>query len=87
MGIISQEYLLPENTTEDELLKLIDTLNNEPTINGILCQLPLPKGIDEQKVIKAISPEKDVDAFLPDNVGHIMRGDYRFLPCTPAGRA
>ncbi len=85
LGIISQEYLLPENTTEDELLKLIDTLNNEPTINGILCQLPLPKGIDEQKVIKAISPEKDVDAFHPQNVGRIMIGDYDFVPCTPAG--
>lgn len=85
LGIISQEYLLPENTTEDELLKLIDTLNNEPSINGILCQLPLPKGIDEQKVIKAISPEKDVDAFHPQNVGRIMIGDYDFVPCTPAG--
>ena len=85
LGIISQEYILPENTTEEELLKLIDTLNSEKTINGILCQLPLPKGIDEQKVIKAISPEKDVDAFHPQNVGRIMIGDFDFVPCTPAG--
>ncbi|MCQ2441028.1 MAG: bifunctional methylenetetrahydrofolate dehydrogenase/methenyltetrahydrofolate cyclohydrolase FolD [Clostridia bacterium] len=85
LGIISQEYILPENTTEKELLKLIDTLNSEKTINGILCQLPLPRGIDEQKVIKAISPEKDVDAFHPQNVGRIMIGDFDFVPCTPAG--
>ncbi len=85
LGIISQEYLLPENTTTEELLELIDTLNHEKTINGILCQLPLPKGIDEQTVINAILPEKDVDAFHPSNVGKIMIGDYDFVPCTPAG--
>ncbi len=85
LGIVSMEYLLPENTTTDELLSLIDTLNNEKTVNGILCQLPLPKGIDEKTVLNAISPEKDVDAFHPVNVGKIMIGDYDFVPCTPAG--
>lgn len=85
LGIISQEYLLPDNTTTDELLSLIDTLNNEKTVNGILCQLPLPKTIDEQTVINAILPQKDVDAFHPFNVGKIMIGDFDFVPCTPAG--
>ena len=85
LGMISQEYILPENTSQEELLKLINTLNNEKTINGILCQLPLPKHIDEQAVIDAISPEKDVDAFHPQNVGRIMTGNYDFVPCTPAG--
>ena len=85
LGIKSIEYLLPEDTTEDELLELINTLNGEKAVNGILCQLPLPKTIDEQKIIKAISPLKDVDAFHPENVGKIMIGDYDFLPCTPAG--
>jgi len=85
LGIISQEYLLPEDTTTEELLELINTLNKEKTVNGILCQLPLPKQIDEQTVIRAISPDKDVDAFHPENVGKIMIGDYDFLPCTPAG--
>lgn len=85
LGIISEEYLLPEDTTTEELLSLIDTLNNEKSVNGILCQLPLPKGIDEQTVINAISPEKDVDAFHPVNVGKIMIGDFDFVPCTPAG--
>ncbi len=85
LGMISQEYILPESTSQEELLKLINTLNNEKTINGILCQLPLPKHIDEQAVIDAISPEKDVDAFHPQNVGRIMTGNYDFVPCTPAG--
>jgi len=85
LGIISQEYLLPEDTSTEELLALIDTLNNEKTINGILCQLPLPKQIDEQTVLRAISPKKDVDAFHPENVGKIMIGDFDFVPCTPAG--
>ncbi len=85
LGMISQEYLLPESTSQDELLALINTLNNEKTINGILCQLPLPHHIDEQAVINAISPEKDVDAFHPQNVGRIMTGNYDFVPCTPAG--
>lgn len=85
LGIISKEYALPENTTQEELLSLINELNNEKSINGILCQLPLPDHLDEQAVINAISPEKDVDAFHPQNVGKIMIGDYDFVPCTPAG--
>ncbi len=85
LGIISQEYLLPATATEEELLALIETLNNEPSINGILCQLPLPKHLDEKTVINAIDPRKDVDAFHPSNVGKIMIGDYDFVPCTPAG--
>ena len=84
-GITSVEYALPETTTREELLKLIDKLNNDPKINGILVQMPLPKGLDEREVINAISPIKDVDAFHPENVGRIMIGDYAFLPCTPAG--
>ena len=82
---MSEEYALPENTSEEELLKLIDELNNRQDISGILCQLPLPKHIDEQAVINAINPNKDVDAFHPVNVGKIMTGDYDFVPCTPAG--
>ncbi|MGI6280275.1 MAG: bifunctional methylenetetrahydrofolate dehydrogenase/methenyltetrahydrofolate cyclohydrolase FolD [Acutalibacteraceae bacterium] len=85
LGIISEEYALPESTTEQELLSLINELNNKKSINGILCQLPLPRHINEKTVIDAISPEKDVDAFHPQNVGKIMIGDYDFVPCTPAG--
>ena len=85
LGFVSEEYLLPENTKTSELLELINVLNNEKSINGILCQLPLPRQIDEQTVINAISPFKDVDAFHPSNVGKIMIGDYDFVPCTPAG--
>ena len=85
LGIISEEYALPETTTQEELLSLIDTLNKKESINGILCQLPLPKHLDETAVINAISPEKDVDAFHPINVGKIMQGDFDFVPCTPAG--
>lgn len=85
LGIISEEYALPENTTQEELLALIDTLNNKESINGILCQLPLPKHLNEEIVINAISAEKDVDAFHPVNVGKIMQGNYDFVPCTPAG--
>lgn len=84
-GIISREYALPEDTGMDELLSLIDGLNADEAVNGILCQLPLPKGLDEKQVIARISPDKDVDAFHAINTGHIMTGDYRFLPCTPAG--
>lgn len=85
LGIISEEYALPENTTEEELLALIDELNNKKSINGILCQLPLPKHLNEKLIINSILPEKDVDAFHPHNVGRIMIGDYDFVPCTPAG--
>lgn len=85
LGIISAEFTLPENYGQDKLLELIKVLNNDPTINGILCQLPLPEGYDEKAIINSIDPIKDVDAFHPINVGHIMTGDYTFLPCTPAG--
>lgn len=84
-GIISEEYALPEDTTMDELLALIKELNAKKSINGILCQLPLPKHLDEKAVIENINPIKDVDAFHAVNTGHIMIGDYSFLPCTPAG--
>ena len=84
-GFASYEYALPEETTEAELLELVDKLNHDDTVNGILVQLPLPKQICEQTVLHAISPAKDVDAFHPENVGHIMIGDFSFLPCTPAG--
>ena len=85
VGFVSEEYALPAETTQEELLALIEELNNKKEINGILCQLPLPKHLDEKAVINAISPIKDVDAFHPSNVGRIMIGDYHFLPCTPAG--
>ncbi|MBQ5334872.1 MAG: bifunctional methylenetetrahydrofolate dehydrogenase/methenyltetrahydrofolate cyclohydrolase FolD [Oscillospiraceae bacterium] len=84
-GFRSYEYALPEETTEAELLELIAKLNADETVNGILVQLPLPKQICEQTILHAISPAKDVDAFHPENVGHIMIGDFNFLPCTPAG--
>lgn len=84
-GILSEEYALPEETTQEELLALVEELNHKDSINGILCQLPLPKQLDEEAVIAAISEKKDVDAFSAVNVGHIMIGDYSFLPCTPAG--
>ena len=85
VGFLSREYALPADTTEEQLLDLIKELNSDKEINGILCQLPLPKGLDEKAVIEAISPLKDVDAFNASNVGKIMIGDYDFLPCTPAG--
>ena len=85
VGFYSEEYALPAETTMEELLDLIDVLNGRDDINGILCQLPLPKHLDEKKVIDYISSSKDVDAFSPVNVGKIMIGDYDFLPCTPAG--
>lgn len=84
-GFQSYEYALPEETTEAELLALIDKLNADSNVDGILVQLPLPKQICEQTILHAISPAKDVDAFHPENVGHIMIGDFNFLPCTPAG--
>lgn len=84
-GIRSEEYALPADTTQEELLALVETLNKKPDVNGILCQLPLPAHLDEKAVIAAIAPKKDVDAFHAVNVGHIMIGDYAFLPCTPAG--
>lgn len=84
-GIYSEEYALSADTSEDELLSLIDKLNKKADIDGILCQLPLPGSIDEKKILLSIDPSKDVDAFHPVNVGKIMIGDYDFLPCTPAG--
>ena len=85
LGIYSEKYLLPAQTTQEELLALVDKLNGKPDIDGILVQLPLPGHLDEKAVIAAISPEKDVDAFHAQNVGKIMIGNYKFLPCTPAG--
>lgn len=85
VGFTSYEYALPEETTEAELLELVEKLNNDDRVNGILVQLPLPKQINENAIINAIRPDKDVDAFHPENVGHIMIGDFSFLPCTPAG--
>ncbi|MBR6581556.1 MAG: bifunctional methylenetetrahydrofolate dehydrogenase/methenyltetrahydrofolate cyclohydrolase FolD [Ruminococcus sp.] len=85
VGFQSFEYALDENTTQEQLLDLVNVLNRDDRVNGILVQLPLPKHIDEKAVINAISPAKDVDAFHPENVGKIMIGEYSFLPCTPAG--
>ena len=85
VGIASHEYALPESTTEAELMNLIDELNANQAIHGILVQLPLPRHISEEKVLLAIDPTKDVDAFHPMNVGHLVAGSYDFLPCTPAG--
>ena len=85
IGIESVAYELPEETTEAELLGIIEKLNNDSKINGILCQLPLPKHIDEDKVINAISPKKDVDGFHPQSVGSLVIGQPGFVSCTPAG--
>lgn len=85
VGIRSEAFELPQQTSENELLNLIDRLNKDKTINGILVQLPLPKHIDEEKILLAISPDKDVDGFHPYNVGSMMIGKDTFLPCTPAG--
>ena len=85
LGIVSEEYVLPESTTEQELLALINTLNNKKSINGILCQLPLPKHIDSDKVIARIRQEKDVDGFHPLNVAALWQKQPCVLPCTPKG--
>lgn len=85
VGFNSYEYALDENTTQEQLLDLINVLNRDDKVNGILVQLPLPSHINEKTVIEAISPAKDVDAFHAVNVGKIMIGEYAFLPCTPAG--
>lgn len=84
-GFYSEKYALPADTTQEELNALVDRLNEDDRISGILCQLPLPKHLDDKEVINRIAPIKDVDAFHPVNVGAIMIGDYNFLPCTPAG--
>lgn len=85
VGMLSHRIYFPEDITEQELLGEIHRINNNPFINGILVQLPLPKHISELKIASAISPLKDVDAFHPENVGKIFLGNYDFLPCTPAG--
>lgn len=85
VGIYSEIIRLPQETTQAELLRQIDVLNGRKEIHGILVQLPLPKQIDERAVIAAIAPEKDVDAFTEGNVGRLLIGDPRFVPCTPAG--
>ena len=84
-GIASTLHRLDTKTTSEELLRLVAELNHDPEIHGILCQLPLPDHIDEQLVLDAVSPDKDVDCFHPDNVGRIAQGRPRFLPCTPHG--
>lgn len=85
VGIKSLEFAMPEETTQDELLELVNKLNADDSVNGILCQLPIPKHIDEKVILNAILPDKDVDAFHPVNAGHIMIGDCVLKPCTPAG--
>ena len=85
IGIDSKAYELPEETTEAELLSLIDSLNQDDSINGILVQLPLPKHMDEYKITQAISPKKDVDGFHEQNVGALQVGSQGFVSCTPAG--
>lgn len=85
VGFHSEEYALSAQTTQEELMALVEKLNKDDSINGILVQLPLPKHLDDKAVIAAIDPKKDVDAFHAENVGKIMIGDYKFLPCTPAG--
>ena len=84
-GIACFDYYLPADTTEEDLLALVEELNQRADVDGILCQLPLPQHITERRVLEAISPDKDVDAFHPENMGRILRGDARFKPCTPAG--
>ncbi len=85
IGIISKEYAMPEETTTDELLKLIDELNADNSVSGILCQMPVPKHIDSTAVLERINPSKDVDCFHPYNVGKLAHGDGVLLPCTPWG--
>ena len=85
VGMADRSLHLPESTTEEELLKIINELNNDKTVHGILVQLPLPKHINEEKVILAINPKKDVDGFHPENVGNLVIGKKSFLPCTPHG--
>ncbi len=85
VGIYSEEYALPADTTQEALIALVQELNSRSDIHGILVQSPLPKGLDEKAVVENIDPRKDVDAFHAVNVGKIMIGDFHFLPCTPAG--
>ena len=85
VGFYGEQINLPADTTQEQLLAVVEELNAREDIHGILCQLPLPRGLDDSAVIAAIDPNKDVDAFHAENVGHIMIGDQHFLPCTPAG--
>ena len=85
VGFYGEQINLPATATQEELLAVVNELNAREDIHGILCQLPLPRGLDDGAVIAAIDPKKDVDAFHAENVGHVMIGDQRFLPCTPAG--
>ena len=86
IGIISREFRLPETTTQDELMKLVRELNDDPTVDGMLVQFPLPKGLDEDAVVKAISPKKDVDGFSKENIGGLLLNEKDcFVSCTPAG--
>ncbi len=85
LGFYSERIDLPETTSQKDLLKLVEKLNNEPKIHGILVQMPLPKHINESEVLYAINPKKDVDGFHPVNVGKLMIGEADYLPCTPAG--
>jgi methylenetetrahydrofolate dehydrogenase (NADP+)/methenyltetrahydrofolate cyclohydrolase len=85
VGICSLEFALSKETSQKELEELVQRLNKDPDVDGILVQSPLPRGLDEKAIVNEIDPQKDVDAFHPVNVGHIMIGDYKLLPCTPAG--
>lgn len=84
-GILSRTHRLPSTTSQEELLNMVKSLNEDDEIHGILVQLPLPKGLDEQEILYTIDPEKDVDGFHPVNVGRLMTGDPSFIPCTPRG--
>jgi len=85
VGLCSYPHHLPATTQESDLLALIEALNHDPAVHGILVQLPLPKGMDESKILRAVSPDKDVDGFHPMNVGKMLLGEDTFLPCTPHG--
>ncbi len=85
LGIFSDDNRLPEDVTQEDLLALVEKMNNDPKINGILVQLPLPKHLDEAEVLLAINPDKDVDGFHPMNIGKMVAGQKAFLPCTPHG--
>lgn len=85
IGVESRSYELPEETSEEELIKLVEELNADESVNGILVQLPVPDHIDEDKIIRTISPDKDVDGFHPVSVGRLWIGEKGFLSCTPAG--
>jgi len=85
LGLNSREYRLPSSTTQDELIALINKLNSDPEIDGILVQLPLPKHIKEDEILFAVSPDKDVDGFHPVNMGRLLTGNPKFIPCTPLG--